>query len=197
VCVSTPLNDVTKSKLAEIGKIQYLVSPDAEHTLFLTEFKKEYPNAKVIGGERVEKKFEGKIKFDQVFKDDGAPPAKVGYEDEIDSIYFPSHRNKEIAFLHRQSKSLIEADLLFNLPAKEQYSKAPKSWLMGMSSYMSPFNNFHKRMIAGVTTDKEGMRTTAKTVADWDFDRIIPCHGEVIESDGKKAWMEVFRDYLN
>ena len=34
--------------------------------------------------------------------------------------YFSGHESKEVAFLHKPSKTLIEADLLFNLPAKEQ-----------------------------------------------------------------------------
>jgi hypothetical protein len=34
--------------------------------------------------------------------------------------YFSGFRNKDVAFLHVASKSLIEADLLLNLPATEQ-----------------------------------------------------------------------------
>jgi len=34
--------------------------------------------------------------------------------------YFSGFRNKDVAFLHKPSKSLIEADLLLNLPANEQ-----------------------------------------------------------------------------
>jgi len=40
-------------------------------------------------------------------------------EFEIPS-YFSGFRNKDVAFFHVASKSLIEADLLFNLPANEQ-----------------------------------------------------------------------------
>lgn len=36
------------------------------------------------------------------------------------SSYFSGIRNKDVAFLHAASKTLIQADLLFNLPATEQ-----------------------------------------------------------------------------
>lgn len=36
------------------------------------------------------------------------------------SSYFTGFKNKDVAFFHPASKSLIEADLLFNLPAREQ-----------------------------------------------------------------------------
>jgi hypothetical protein len=34
--------------------------------------------------------------------------------------FFSGFKNKDVAFFHPESKTLIEADLLFNLPAKEQ-----------------------------------------------------------------------------
>ena len=45
--------------------------------------------------------------------------------------YFSGFRNKDVAFLHIASKTLIQADLLFNLPATEQVSGArlsPDHW---------------------------------------------------------------------
>ena len=36
--------------------------------------------------------------------------------------YFSGFLNKDVAFLHKASKSLIEADLLMNLPPTEQAS---------------------------------------------------------------------------
>lgn len=32
----------------------------------------------------------------------------------------------------------------------------------------------------------------ASAVAKWEFERIIPCHGDVVEGDGKKAWLKAF-----
>jgi len=36
------------------------------------------------------------------------------------SSYFSGHKNKDVAFFHQASKTLIQADLLFNLPPYEQ-----------------------------------------------------------------------------
>ncbi len=36
------------------------------------------------------------------------------------SSYFSGFKNKDVAFFHPASKTMIEADLLFNLPATEQ-----------------------------------------------------------------------------
>lgn len=36
------------------------------------------------------------------------------------SSYFSGFKNKDVAFLHAPSKTLMVADLIFNLPAMEQ-----------------------------------------------------------------------------
>jgi hypothetical protein len=38
----------------------------------------------------------------------------------VPSSFFSGFKNKDVAFFHPESKTLIEADLLSNLPAKEQ-----------------------------------------------------------------------------
>jgi hypothetical protein len=39
---------------------------------------------------------------------------------QIKACYFSGFANKDVAFFHAASKTLIEADLLFNLPGNEQ-----------------------------------------------------------------------------
>lgn len=34
--------------------------------------------------------------------------------------FFSGFKNKDVAFFHPESKTLVQADLLFNLPATEQ-----------------------------------------------------------------------------
>lgn len=40
------------------------------------------------------------------------------------------------------------------------------------------------------------MRRDVKRVAEWDIERIVPCHGDVIERGGKEAWNETHRWFL-
>lgn len=45
------------------------------------------------------------------------------FDKEFQYEFVDAHPNKELVFFHKTSKTLIEADLLFNLPATEQYSR--------------------------------------------------------------------------
>jgi len=196
VLASTPLNEVTKTKLDELGTVKYLIAPDAVHHVFLKEYKSAYPQAKLIGvKEHLAKYNEKDLKFDGAYGHDPAG-TKYGYEEEILVEHFTGHQNKDLAFYHIASKSLIEADLLFNFPAKEQHSKAGGfNLLTGLSA--GPDSGIHKNLVKGVTTDKAAMKKSATVVANWDIQRIIPCHGDVIEKDANKAWRSAFSNFLD
>ncbi|KAN0085927.1 hypothetical protein V8E55_007061 [Tylopilus felleus] len=194
VLASTPLDPETKTKINELGQVKYIINPDAVHHLFLLEFKMAYPDAKVIGVEETIKRMNEKsFPFDGLWGRD-PPDTKYGFEDDIKHCYFSGIRNKDVAFLHAASKTLIQADLLFNLPATEQYSRSSK-WIP--QATLKPNSWAHQRVIQGVAIDAEAMKRDAQTVASWDFDRIIPCHGDVIERGGKRAWRAAYQTFID
>jgi hypothetical protein len=41
------------------------------------------------------------------------------------------------------------------------------------------------------------MRRDAKKVAEWDIERVVPCHGDVINEGGKEAWTSTYEWFLN
>jgi hypothetical protein len=47
------------------------------------------------------------------------------------------------------------------------------------------------------TVDFALMRRDAKRVAEWDIERIIPCHGDIIEENGAEAWASAYQWYLH
>ncbi|KIJ27073.1 hypothetical protein M422DRAFT_236237 [Sphaerobolus stellatus SS14] len=193
VLASTALDDATKKKIDELGVVKYIIGPDALHYLFLGDFKKAYPEAKVIGVEPLMTK-KGCPKLDGAYGVD-PPETKYGFEDEIQACYFSAFRNKDVAFNHIASKSLIEADLLLNLPATEQYSKVQKKPLL-FSLKLSPFSWLHQKFVWFVGENVETMKQDIQTVASWDFERIIPCHGDTIEEKAKEAWRSAYAAYL-
>lgn len=119
------------------------------------------------------------------------------------NVRFDRHANKEIAFLHKPSRTLINADLVFNLPAHEQYSKTGTNAQSGI--YSKIINNFlntrpgkgQQRFIwYACVKDKISFNESAKIVAGWDVEKIIPCHGDVIEGDGKAVFRRLFAWHL-
>jgi hypothetical protein len=128
------------------------------------------------------------------------------FDAEFDWEYVPSHLNKEIVFHHKPTKSLITADMMFNLPATEQFSKTgvdPRSGILNrLAAAMQHTEGsavWQKRMIWYGTSaaDRKGFNKSVARINGWDFERIVACHGDVIEGNGKAIWEKVFGWHLD
>jgi hypothetical protein len=84
VLASTPLTQDTKTTIDNLGTVKWLIAPDIVHHLFLGQYKKAYPEAKVIGvdGLREKKK---KLKEDLVIDGEYGVDSDTlyGFEEEI------------------------------------------------------------------------------------------------------------------
>jgi len=116
--------------------------------------------------------------------------------------------NKEVVFLYKPERTLITADLLFSLPATEQFSKTEETATSGIATRLFSLLNStqgsalgQKRLlwygISNGAKDRDGFNTSVSKIANWDFDRIIQCHGDVIESGGKGIFQKVFEWQIN
>jgi len=197
VLASTPLINETKEKVDELGEPKYLVSPDSDHHLFLAEWKRAYPEAMLIGPAAVASKKKD-LEFRGVYGRD-SEGTLYGYEDEIEARYFSGFIKEDIAFFHKPSKSLIEADLVFNQPCTEQYSIVGGSGKVPfLGAVLTPYSSQAKKIL-WKTVKKDGfdaMKEDAVAVSGWDFERIIPCHGDVIETDAKNAWNDAMKWHI-
>ncbi|KAI0070992.1 hypothetical protein K474DRAFT_696643 [Panus rudis PR-1116 ss-1] len=197
VIASTPLSAETMEAISLMGPVKYILAASADHHRFLAEWHRAYPNASIIGVEGLPEKTNAEgLSFSGLYGVD-SPDTRYGFEDEIQACYFNGFAKRDVAWLHIASKTLIVADLIFNLPANEQYtmshSKAKPAFFMPK---LAPGNKAMQKFVWSQGKDKEAMRRDARIVAGWDFERIIMCHGDIIETDAKKAWESVYARYL-
>ncbi|POR39286.1 Uncharacterized protein TPAR_00516 [Tolypocladium paradoxum] len=211
------LTEATKAKVAEMGgKVGYIVALDIEHHIFISEWAKEYPGAKIIGPEGLQEKRDkqqkddtkiGNDKVDVVFTKANKREVRIGdeFDADFDYEYVDGHANLELVFLYRPERVLIEADLMFNLPAVEQYSRVPEAdrkggiadrlfqhvqSTAGDATWMKRFNWYLG------SKDRASVNESLKAIAAWDFVTLIPCHGDVLEGNGKEVFNKVFKWHL-
>ena len=77
-----------------------------------------------------------------------------------------------------------------------QYSQTKQRSSIPFSSHLSAGSTLQKRLLWHLLgKDRAGMSKNAKLVSAWDFDRIIPCHGDVIETGASSSrLLRVFAD---
>ena len=212
------LTESVKAKVASLGgDVRYLVALDFEHHIFLSEWAAAYPNAKLIGPEGLPEKRQkakddpkiGKEPFAAVFTKENSKQLKIGedFDADFEVEYVYPHPNKELVFFYRPDKVLIQADLMFNLPAIEQYSRVPADQKPKAGLLVKLFNSLQttegealssKRFLwhAASRSDRPAFNESAKRIASWDFDTIVPCHGETIVGTGKDVFRKVFSWHL-
>ncbi|KAK5736151.1 hypothetical protein LTR17_007673 [Elasticomyces elasticus] len=209
------LTETVKKELSLMGtgQIKYITALDQEHHIFLTPWLSAFPDAKVIAPETLpahrQKQNYPEIPEENwvLFKKNQPQTWKVGqeFDAEFDSEYVSAHQNQEIVFNHRPTRTLIQADLLFNLPATEQHSKAGVSATAGLlTKLFVGINNtrgeamWQRRFIwyAISSGDRAGFNRSVGRIGQWDFKRIVPCHGDVIEKGGKGVFEKVFGWHL-
>lgn len=207
-------NNVKSQMQEQLGStnVKYLAALDQEHHIFLEQWHKEYPQAKIIAPESLpglrEKQgypnFPDNWRLIKTSEREGGIKIDPTFDAEFDVEYVPAHANKEIVFNHKPTKTLIEGDLLFNLPATEQHSKSGDAHTGIFTKIFIAVggtqgaNPWQKRLLwyAVASGDRTGFGESMRKIDKWDFDRIVPCHGDVIESGGKGVFEKLMAWFL-
>ena len=208
----TALTSEVRALVTSLGaQPRYLVCPDFEHHIFLSEWARAFPDARVLGPEGLPEKREAVadtkgIKFSHVYtaKNRREMSVDADFDKEFDVEYVASHGNKELVFCHRPSRTLIQADLVFNLPATEQFSRDKEDATSGLATkFFSTLTNtkgtaiWQQRFIwYAVAKDKKDFAASVQRIDGWDWDAMMLCHGDVIETGAKGVFRKVMGWYL-
>lgn len=202
------LTEEVKQKVAEMGEVKYITALDIEHHIYLGPWAQAYPQAQVLGPEGLAEKRASQnnenVPFSHTFsKDKPLTAVDAEFDAEFEYEYVYGHQNKEVVFVHKPTKTLIQADLMFNYPPTEQYSKTGLSATAGIMTKIfgaltSVSGNGQKRMIwYGISSgDRAGFARSVKNINKWDFERIIGCHGDVIEGGAKGIFQHIMEWHL-
>lgn len=194
--------------------VSYLIIPDCEHTMAAQSFKSHHPNIKIIGMDglsipnltvdfQLDKSMANKALASEQLAKLGVDPV---ISDNFEFVYLPYHRNRELVMFDKKNKILFEADLLFNLGVKqplEQYGPAtgypekfnPHGGLSYLTRYMHPYSKVG-RSLSNSVVNIEKSRPGLQAIYNWDFNQIVMCHGNVIDTNAKDAFYTNFEKAL-
>ncbi|KAM3066576.1 hypothetical protein ACMFMG_002290 [Clarireedia jacksonii] len=211
------LTPSVSTKLQSLGnRVAYVAAPDLEHHIFLSDWHQAYPQAHFIAPEglaekrakqsKTDKKVTN-ITFQTIFTAKDKAQIKVSPEFDADFEYefVDAHPNKEIVFFFKPDKTLIEADLMFNLPATEQYSRtgedASSGWATKLFDRVQNTKGtaiWQKRMIWYLfsRSDRPSFDQSVRRIGSWGFEHLVPCHGDTIVGNGKGIFEKVFEWHL-
>lgn len=208
----------------DADKVSHIIAPDMEHHIFVSDWKAAFPGAKLVGPGGIRDKradMAGKKGNENVRTDvDGEWavlfPEGPGKRDvRVDPVFdadfeyefVDAHPNKELVFFFRPDRVLVQADLVFNMPAREQYSRVPEEArklglveriFFSMQTTEGDDLKWPRRAQWHLFSraDRPSYNESIRRIASWDFETLIPCHGETIVGDGKERFVKLFEWHL-
>ena len=93
----------------------------------------------------------------------------------------------EVVMLHRPSRTLIVADLIFHFSHPEGFWKKT---LLHLATVDGEYDPGVSKPFKQAIKNPEAFATSMRTLMNWDFDRIIVGHGDPIPSGGKDEFRQ-------
>lgn len=158
------------------GEVKHLVGPSRMHDLHLRSAAERWPGARVYGPAGLLRALEL----------DGTALGPSPW-DAIELVALQgTKKTEEIVFCHRPSRSVLVTDLVFNFGPAPNWPTAFLRGAIGCRERLAASRSW--RFV--FADDMGALASSVDDVLALDFDRLIPCHGAVVESDGKRRLRE-------
>lgn len=166
------------------GEITDIVAPTLIHHLYVPQAHDNFPKAKLWAVDGFHKK-RPDIPWNQTLNRENWPHRDFLEVLELKGI----PKLNEAVFFHKESKTLIVADLCFNL----QYPKGFFSWMM--LSLLGTYKKLNvSRLISLSVKDTAAFKKSIEQMLNWDFEKIAMSHGELVTSHGRAQLQEIFKN---
>lgn len=181
-------------------EVAAVIIPDRVHTIAAKPMKELYPSAHLIGPKDVKAvRLDYMVELaNEVVSGESLTPELKDFE----FIYLPGHKNRELVTFYKPTKTLLAADLLFNVPydgKTDQYhnSLQTRGFMGYLLRHLNPDGFFGKFISHRLFPDTPENREGLKTVLNWDFDNYIVSHGRNLENgDAKDVLIKNYSEYL-
>src|SRR5262249_33533380 len=159
-----------------LGPVRYVVAPSKVHHFFVGDYIRAYVEARTFAPPGLAEKRKD-LRFDGVLSDEPPPEWRAEIAQHLFRGAAPIN---EVVFLHRSTRPLLLPDLAFNVPRDKTAGARVFYWLVGAAGRFGP----HRIMRLAIR-DRAAARDSVARILEWDFDRVIVTHGEVLETGGR------------
>jgi hypothetical protein len=173
----------TADERANMPSVRTIAEPSLLHHVHLAEARALAPDAEVWGPPGFAEKTG--MHDVRVFGRDAWP-----HEPELAALVIEgAPKRNEVVFLHRPTRTLYTADLVFNI-------LGDAGWLASLTFRMM---GIHRRFAVARpwkhwVKDRTAFRRSIDQVLDWEFDRIVMAHGTIVGANGKQMLIDALRE---
>jgi len=178
-----PIPPELRAEIDALGSVGFIVVPVA-HGRFALQASRSYPSAQLLAAPRA-RRGRKSLPFRTSLAD--RPPA--AWAGQVETRLVLGFRLGEVLLFHRPSRTLVLTDLCFNVQRSSSRIARVFFRANGMWQRFGP-----SRIIRRVgVSDHAAFRQSLEGALLWDFERIVPGHGDVLEHAGpasiRTAWL--------
>lgn len=179
-----PMDTETKAKVDALGTVSAVVAGNLQHIDFVKCWKQYYPDATFLSPPGFMEKRED-MPFDAELSTDGT--AHESYRDEggtIQQVFLEGcPAMDETVFFHTPTKTMINTDVMFPFPRNIPFGTKIAKFVLRYG-FKPVLENFFVK-------DRPAYKQGLEKIADWKFERMICCHGAIVEKDA----LDMYRDW--
>jgi len=185
--IHSPVQLSSAALLAELpGQVKYIVSPNKLHSLFLEDWQRAFPEAKIYAPPGLRDKLP-RVTFYKELADEPEPEWRGILKQKIvrGSWFMP-----EVAFFHETSESLILGDLIENHDPKKL------GWLyrvIGSAMSIVAPKGTTARIYRWTFYRRKETRRALQEILSWNARRVIVNHGPVVENSVQEFLNNAFQ----
>jgi hypothetical protein len=179
------LDDQLKIKIEKLGKVTYIITPNAFHGLFVDDWIKAFPEAHYLTAKIEQGNQSASRALSESNIADLSPVLDVALVHGIPKL-------NEFAFYHNASRTLVLTDLAFNI------GKDGSFWTRIFFSLNDAYGTFGpSRLMRSMIEDRATFKQSLLKILEWDFERIIVSHGDIVAKNGQEVMRSAFAQYLS
>ena len=181
-----PLSDELREEVDALGDVRYLIAPNSLHHLFIGEWRRAYPAARLHAAPGLRRRRKD-LAFDVDLNDTPAP----GWSEQIDHVVIRGNLiTTEVVFFHRESRTAIFTDLIQHFGP---------TWFAGWRAVVARLDLMTgaepavPRKFRNTFVDRGVARAALRRSLAWPSVRVLMAHAAPIEAGGQAFIARVFQ----
>lgn len=169
-----PIDDALAKAIEALGQVEWLIAPNLLHHLYLRAAVTRYPRARVLAPPGLAKK-EPALRIDATLEQE-LPPALARALQVVRIEGAPSV--DEFVFFHRDSRTLVVTELVFNIVRPRGFVAHIVLFLVGCHGKLA-----QSRAWRMFVKNRAAARESVRRVMALPIRRLVVAHGDIVETD--------------
>ena len=177
-------------ELSAIGIVRFIIAPNTLHDLFLSQWQRVYPEAKLHVPSDLSQRHNGLTVHADL--QDAAPNEWAGQVEQV--IVCGNRIATEVVFFHVASRTVLFTDLIQNFPS---------GWFTGWRAIIATLDGLTSseptvpQKFRVAFSDRKAARASLARICSWPADKVLMAHGAPVLRDGSGFIARAFAWLMN